>query len=341
KAEITGKVPTALQEKYTSRWEDLESLLGIEAFQSLFINIRTIYCKTPLRKTVLEEFRTYVYPAGQTNITPQEFIDNTLYSYTDVLNTILKASYQSERRAKEINGLLKWLDLISNGDWIPVAMLYLRQNWHNPDALFRFFTDLERLAASFMILGVPRHSRVRRYNELLTAIEGKEDLYTHNSPLQLTYDERRAVYNVLNGNIYQAYGINRVCRYVLLRLDTILSEGTASYEYPTITIEHVLPQHPTLNSDWLKRFPTKEIREKYVHRLGNLVLLSRSKNKDASNYDFIQKKQKYFASYRGVSPFVLTSQVLQQSDWTPVIIEQRQNMLMNRLCLAWGLLSSS
>ena len=90
----------------------------------------------------------------------------------------------------------------------------------------------------------------------------------------------------------------------------------------------------------MKHFPTKEMREKYIHRLGNLVLLSRSKNKDASNYDFIQKKQKYFASYRGISPFVLTSQVLQQSDWTPAIIEQRQSMLMNRLCLEWGLLSS-
>jgi Protein of unknown function (DUF1524) len=300
--------------------------------------IRGLY--PSLRKTVLEEFRKYVYPAGQISITPQEFIDNTLCPYTHVLNTILKANYQSERCAKKINSLLKWLNLLSNGDWIPVAMLYLRQNWHNPDALLRFFTNLERLAASFMVLRVPRYRHVSRYNALLVAIDQKENLYAHYSPLQLTDDERRATYNALNGNIYQAYGINRVCRYVLLRLDAILSEGTASYEYSTITIEHILPQHLTSNSDWMKHFPTKEMREKYIHRLGNLVLLSRSKNKDASNYDFIQKKQKYFASYRGISPFVLTSQVLQQSDWTPAIIEQRQSMLMNRLCLEWGLLSS-
>ena len=36
------------------------------------------------------------------------------------------------------------------------------------------------------------------------------------------------------------------------------------------------------------------LREKYTHRIGNLVLLPRRKNSEAQNYDFDVKKQKYF-----------------------------------------------
>lgn len=49
-------------------------------------------------------------------------------------------------------------------------------------------------------------------------------------------------------------------------------------------------------------FPDEETRERYVHRLGNLVLLSRRKNAQAGNFDFERKKNEYFAR-GGSSPF--------------------------------------
>ena len=75
----------------------------------------------------------------------------------------------------------------------------------------------------------------------------------------------------------------------------------------------------------------------YVHRLGNLVLLSRSTNKKAENYDFEEKKLKYFTTRAGISPFVLTTQVLRHREWTPAIIEQRQSQLMSVLRDLWRL----
>jgi hypothetical protein len=92
-----------------------------------------------------------------------------------------------------------------------------------------------------------------------------------------------------------------------------------------------------LSSDWLKSFPTKQAREKYVHRLGNLVLLSRGKNIEAENYDFDVKKEKYFSTSRGISPFVITTQVLRCREWTPTVIEQRQSELIGTLKQLWRL----
>ncbi len=50
-------------------------------------------------------------------------------------------------------------------------------------------------------------------------------------------------------------------------------------------VEHILPQKPTLSSQWAKDFSEEE-RERYTHSLANLTLLGGTKNKEASNLDF-------------------------------------------------------
>src|SRR2546423_4704504 len=212
----------------------------------------------------------------------------------------------------------------------------------NLDSVYRIFsvlnsrglTDLERLAVSFMLRRVPPYQRFDRYYDLLRAIHEGIDLYAPNSPLQLTSRECQEVLRMLNGDMYH---MHYVCRYILLRLDGKLSEWVASYDYKTISIEHVLPQRPSPESKWVKTFPSKEMREKYVHRLGNLVLLSQGRNMKAENFDFDEKKRKYFMTNGGISPFVLTTQVLQHREWTPAIIEKRQNELIGTLKQLWRL----
>ena len=94
KAEIIGKVPSQAQEKYSSKWEDLEISLGREMFENLFVNIRTIYRKVKLQGTILEEFREHVYPTKRPTTTPQEFIDEVLMPYAEALDTITSEDYQ-------------------------------------------------------------------------------------------------------------------------------------------------------------------------------------------------------------------------------------------------------
>ena len=283
---------------------------------------------------MIEEFHEYVYPGCPRISSPQDFIDNTLHRYANALNNIVKTNYHYGHMAKEINGMFRWLNQLDHGRWIPPALYYFVQKWNQPGSVLKFLTDLERLAVSFMLCKIPPSKRIDRYCDLLEAIYNGKELDESNSPLQLSLKERQEVLHVLNGNIYL---LHYVCRYVLLRLDAKLSEGTASYDYQAISIEHVLPQNPSGNSEWLKLFPTRESREKYVHRLGNLVLLSRGKNIVAENYDFSLKKEKYFSANSGISPFVLTTQVLRQHEWTPGVIEQRQNQLMSVLRDLWRL----
>ena len=133
------------------------------------------------------------------------------------------------------------------------------------------------------------------------------------------------------------YYLGRICRYVLLRLDSISSDGIATYDIEKLSIEHVLPRNPSNDSNWFRLFPTKEIREKYVNRLGNLVLLSRGKNIAAENFDFEMKKQKYFFSNGLSTPFVTTNELRDYTDWTQGRIEQRQSRLISKLQELWRL----
>ena len=92
-----------------------------------------------------------------------------------------------------------------------------------------------------------------------------------------------------------------------------------------------------LQSEWETLFPSQQQRQKYLHRLGNLVLLSRRKNSEAQNYKFEVKKQNYFTTRNGISPFALTTQVLREQKWTPEVVERRQKELIRVLKKVWRL----
>ncbi len=137
----------------------------------------------------------------------------------------------------------------------------------------------------------------------------------------------------LGGDIYNQ---PRIPRPLLLRLDSLLAEGEASYQHPIISIEHVLPQNPSNCSQWLKWFPDEDERRQWTHRLANLVLLSRRKNTRASNFEFERKKSEYFRQ-NGVTTFALTTSVVAESEWTPVVLERRQQELVDALTKEWRL----
>lgn len=330
KAEIIGKLPAAISEDYSEKWEDTEDALGVDAFKDLFAHIRMIYRRQKMRDTILKEFRDYVVP----RYPAKDLIDKIILPLADAYQEIKEASFESSRLAEEVNDLFRWLNQIDNIDWMPPAISYLKEHHDNPDALVHFFADLERLAAFMMISRVDINKRIDRYGRLLTAMEEQADIYAAESPLQLSEEEQLAAVKALDGDLYP---IKNVPKYVLLRLDTALSEGEAKYNHKAVSIEHVLPQTPEADSEWCRNFPDPEARKATVHRLGNLVLLSHKKNSAAQNYDFDKKKTKYFVSTGKVSPFALTTQVLNEKVWTLAVLERRQKDLLGRLKSLWRL----
>ena len=330
KSEIIGAIPGDAQDAYTGIWESEEEDLGRQDFADLFAHVRMVYAKTKARETILKEFRSAVL----SKVTdPRAFINTVLVPYSDAFEAVSRASYQAEQQADEVNELLRSLKLLDNTDWIPPAISFLSRRSGDPAAILAFTRDLDRLAASMHIRRLDVTQRIERYGRVLGAIERGDDLAHPANSLQLDDAERTKTLELLDGEIYT---VLRLRLYVMLRLDSTLSSGGANYDHPTITVEHVLPQNPKPVSSWRRNFSDDE-RTYWVHRLANLVLLTRKKNSEASNRDFEEKKHGYFTGPSGTSPFPLTSQVLHQPTWTPDVLRQRQDELLAHLQDLWRL----
>jgi len=332
KADIIGQISEQQQESYTAKWEDIEEELRRDKFRELFSHIRMIYRKTKPAESIIKEFREYVKPTDD----PQYFIDKVLSPLADAFYDIQNSDYKSSNQVDQskINSLFRWLNQIDNSDWLPPAILYFSHNRNSPTLLVSFFQELERLSAGLMIKRASTNERIERYGRLLNSIEKNEDLFISDSPLQLTTEEQQDILRNLDGDLYL---MKKIRLYVLLRLDDALADAGAIRDFPIVTVEHVLPQNPKPDGNWSLWFPSQEDRNKYVHRLGNLLLLSRSKNSEAQNFEFEDKKKKYFTTGKRVANFAITSQVLNETEWTSSIIEQRQRKLLDELEALWRL----
>ncbi|MFN3448028.1 MAG: DUF262 domain-containing protein [Roseococcus sp.] len=330
KAEIIGAVPPPQRDAYTGKWEELEAELGRARFAELFGHIRMIHRKQKMRGTLIAEFREFV----PTRKEPMRFIDQELVPYGQAFEAVLDARFETYQHASEINALLSHLRRLDNADWQPPAIEVLARRKQEPAFILRFIRDLERLAYALFLLRADVNERLQRYGKVLEALQAQRDVFAEASPLQLTGAERRDVITRLDGDIYTE---TRIRLPLLLRLDASLAAAGADYDHPLITVEHVLPQTVPPESEWSRNFPDPTQRERWVHRIANLVLLTRRKNAQAGNLDFAEKKAKYFATKAGVTTFALTSQVLSEPVWTPDVLERRQKALVGKMSEVWRL----
>ncbi|MBL8238530.1 MAG: HNH endonuclease [Bryobacterales bacterium] len=91
-------------------------------------------------------------------------------------------------------------------------------------------------------------------------------------------------------------------------------------EFTAKSVEHVLPQNPEQVGYWAQHHDLSQTGD-YVNSIGNLVLLSKSKNSAARNFDFPKKKEKYLKSR--VSDYPRSLEVLGYADWDKAAIDKR------------------
>ncbi|GAA7715501.1 hypothetical protein HpCOL2_13580 [Helicobacter pylori] len=107
-------------------------------------------------------------------------------------------------------------------------------------------------------------------------------------------------------------------------------------------VEHILPQQPGSSSQWVKDFSEEE-RELYTHSLANLTLLGGTKNAQASNLDFKEKKEIYMGNavklgkdkrgrektFKVMTCYKMTIDIAHHyAEWTPKSLEKRKEELI-------------
>jgi len=330
KANAIGKIAESKRDQFNDKWEEIEVETGRSGLNDLLTYIRMIYAKTKAKRALLDEFKEHVLSKVES---AEELVDTIIIPYADAYLIARDCNYESSENAGEINQVLAWLNRIDNSDWLPVAISYLAKFSNDRDAVLSFITKLERLAAQMHICSSNINQRIERYAQVLTEIDVAE--LPEIAAVNLSQTEISLFQSVLNGPIYQLTARRR--NYLILRLDSFLSDGGASYNHRILTIEHVLPQTVNETSQWIDTWPDEEQRALWVHKIGNLVPLTQRRNSMASNFDFDKKKSAYFTGRSGVSSFILTTQVLNESEWTPEVVTRRQNDLLSVCNQNWNL----
>ena len=333
KADVIGALDIITdQDLYSKKWEDLEESIGREDFNNLFSHIRMIFSKEKAKRNLLEEFKGYVLSII-TN--PKILVDEILEPYVEAYHIVKTSSYIATANAEKVNNYLKWLSRIDNSDWVPSAIQFVIQHKNNPEYMVWFFEKLERLAAYMHICGLNINERIERYKLVLIALEKDHSLESPLNAVELSDDEKIQILNVLESDIYTLTARRR--NYIILRLDSFLSDGAAAYDSSILTIEHVLPQTVKDGSEWSALWPDEDVRKVWTHKLANLVPLNKRRNSQAQNYDFERKKTVYFTGSKAVSSYILTTQVLNESQLTPDIIQKRQHNLLSVFKESWNL----
>ena len=333
KADVIGKIEESRQDGYTKKWEELEIDATRNGFNDVISHMRMIFIKAKAKKTVLEEFSESILP----RFNPADLIDNYLTPYTEAYCILKKKDYIATRNAEQVNNYLYWLNKIDNSDWMPTAIKFFAGKKDDSDYILWFVKKLERLAAYLQITSQDVNHRIERYAKILAEMETNPGHSNEAkiTSIELTEDEKRKFMNVLSGNVYDEMAKRR--NYIILRLDSFVASAGASYDPAILTIEHVLPQTVDPESEWATTWPDAETRKNWVHKIGNLIPLTRKHNSAAQNFDFEKKKEKYFRSKNGVTSYALATQVLSESSWTLEVVENRQENLINIFKTNWEL----
>lgn len=338
KAKILGDIRKSGGEskskEYATKWTSLERKLGRNGFVDLLGHIRTIYAKKKQHAILSKEFTEFVAKG----MPAEKLVDGVIATYAAIYSFLKDANFQATEAAEDINEQLRHLNRVDWKDWVPPALSFFKKFRNKPRLIADFLKGLERLSYYLLVTKAGINSRIEHFVAVIEEIEqeGFDGISQNMKSLGLNNDEKKSFIAALDGDIYKKLPKARAA--LILRLEALKSDGSKRQEFSHVSIEHILPQTPSVESGWLDIFPDTENREEWTQRLANLVPLHIRKNPAASNFDFDTKKNVYFAGNDGTaSPFVLTQEVRSLPAWTPEVLEDRQQKLVDIFSRHWEL----
>jgi len=324
--------------KYAKIWEQAEGELG-DDFDRFLNHIRTILVKEKARLSLLKEFEDKIYnPKEKDKSTGQKkpillhkgkdtfaLIEKYLNHY----KTLLDGQNYDEISNFEFDNLIKvMLTGLPATDWMPPLLRYFDKFRH--ERLLEFLKKLDNKFSADWVVQYTPTDRIEAMNDIIKKIDfanTMDDVFDSGC----FNTDKDSFLRVLDGPVYG----KRFARYLLLKLDYYYQNHDQKMHFETLSVEHILPQNPTENSQWVKEFNT-ELRDEWTHKLGNLVLITRRKNTSQGRLDFTEKVKKYFEKNIDTCPNSL--RVLKKYDqWTLAELKENHSTILNKIKEQYGI----
>ena len=295
-------------------WEEAEKDLGEDNFEGVFHLLRLVLLKDKPQGDLLKEFQNRVFDKGTVHM-GEPFLD-LMFEYVGLYKGIfVDRDFVPEEDGDHARyrALIHIMDAeFRASEWRACLLLYAKR--FGGEGFYDFCLRMEKVYLSHWVQGVRKDERYAEYSKILGSLQTAKTSKEARDGISF----EPAVISEAAGrpNLYSVgFG-----KYFLLRLELVTAEHDAIQEFRAKSVEHVLPQHPDPDGYWAQHHDLDKI-EDYVDSIGNLVLLSKSKNSAARNFDFDKKKEKYLT--KRVSDYPRSIQVLSYATWDKKTIEER------------------
>jgi hypothetical protein len=197
--------------------------------------------------------------------------------------------------------------------------------------IIEFLELLDNKFSADWITGLSPTVRIENINSIIKRIDNSSTTDEVLQSVELQFSNSDLL-RILSGDIYS----KRFARYILLKLDYLFLGETSKLSLPDIiSIEHILPQNPSADSQWVIDFSNEE-RSNLTNKIGNLVLISKKKNSSQGNKDYAKKKDNYFKNK--VEVFSNSVRVLSNNvEWKPANLIAHQVEVMKKLLDCYGI----
>ncbi|NKB77957.1 MAG: DUF262 domain-containing protein [Gammaproteobacteria bacterium] len=321
-------------EQVDSSWAMIEDLVGVGDLDK-FLTVHKLSEKKDRDRVLQKGFDSYV------NSLEKDFDSNAVQMSNMLLNSaknytkLLEIDFQDQITHRQITSL----SLLSNEEWIPPLLAFLNRisktgnltNKHFEE----FLTCFEKVYMQGWLKKQVKSQREMVCYSALVAIN--TNLPLHKIIEHITaHADSAGLASALDANMYEPRPSQiKLVKAILLRLDLEKQDTSVIKTYTgRITIEHILPQKISCPY-WRNRFKTED-HMRWLHKLGNLTLISGHKNSEAQNSDFDKKKSVY-EKLNERSSFDITRDLCQIEEWNIDQLTMRHERMKQELMRIWSL----
>ncbi|GAA9928988.1 DUF262 domain-containing protein [Helicobacter pylori] len=340
KGELLKHAKEHEQEEFVSRWNALsqkcsDNDLKIETLFSWYLTY--LHSKTSKEK-MEKELVTWFENLNKTPLEYLKGVEDFYNAYCEVLEMQDRYAY-----------LLSYKD----DDYLCVILCASLLHRYSESEIEALKELLVKFYYQDWVAGKTRTTRSQTCCNIINALKEKKSIEHIASIVKKYLDEKNITQdfkrNLQDSNLYtKFYSINGKApkknswlKPVLILVEYFMSDDPNPKRIQmdkNLHVEHILPQKPTLSSQWAKDFSEEE-RECYTHSLANLTLLGGKKNTKASNLDFKDKKKIYMGeeirlnkkkTFRVMTCYKMTIDIAHHyTEWTPKSLEEREKDLMS------------
>ncbi|MFP6157299.1 DUF262 domain-containing protein [Helicobacter pylori] len=326
------------QEELATRWEDLRQkcLDNGFAMETLFSQYLAYLDPVTSREKMDKRLNTQFDKLQKSSLEYLDGVEDFYNAYCEVLEMQDRHAY-----------LLSYKD----DDYLHVILCASLLHHYSDQDIEALKELLVKFYYQDWVAGQTRSTREQTCCNIINALKEKKSVEDIASVVKKYFKDKnitqRFKENLQDSNLYTKFYFtgkspkkNSWLKPILILVEYFMSDDPRPkrIEKNDFHVEHILPQNPDPSSQWVKDFSEEE-RELYTHSLANLTLLGGTKNSQASNLDFKDKKKIYMGEeiklnkkkkpFRVMTCYKMTIDIAHKyTEWTPKSLEKRKEELI-------------